>query len=606
MAKHRDGRQPQESSAGEPCPPPAVEDLQNNSEARCTWHHRAVRSDRDGRPIGQMDGNQLPPSVSNWAVRLLGESPQPVLVTDQHLNVIYWNLAAEQSGVFSRQSSEVSLWEQQLEQLAEQVKEADFGTGVASLSMASGETQQRAPSVSVVVVPAEDALGLPGYGILISRESPVRGESLDYTESATPEAASIKRATELAGEANSTAEFLAALLALDGALVKADTITVLRLSDDSSVLRPVVAAGWAIDAYWSQAFSVTGELRYCLDKGWGLVIGGEEDLRASGLHEALHSAASSVAIVPLRVRGSTWGVIALTKQDSWEETSRDRVVCQTISNLVAVVIERELALHDLQEAERNNRLAALGQLASSVSHELRNLLSAIDVTAAAASSAIIAATKPTSGDPPVVDLVELSRLLDRIRSELSSGHLVVDDILEFGKDAPLNLVPTLLGAWVRTQQAFFQSVIGNSANIVITIKTDAEVLADRRKLRQAIANLIKNAADASNPGDDITIAVDVGPDPSNRKNPGSLLTVTDHGSGIPASIAPHVFDQFVTTKVGGTGLGLIQVYTIITRHGGRVAIESVPEDHTTVLIWIPFAPPRWLRTRKEVTPPRRH
>ncbi len=610
MAEHAENRQPQESSAGEPCPSPEADSLVQKAGARCARHHPTARSDearcdQGGHPIDPLIGNQLPSGSANWALRLLGESSQPVLITNQHLNVISWNRAAETSGVFSRQSPETSLWEQQSEQLAEQVRDADFGSGVVSLSLTSEETQEQALSAYVVVVPAEDTRDVSGYGILLSGESPVSKESPYHSESAAPTMASIKGATELAAAANSTAEFLTSLLALDGALVRANTITVLRLSDDSTVLRPVVAAGWNIDAYSPQAFSVTGELRSCLAEGRGLVLGGEEDLHASGVHEALHSTASSVAVMPLSIKGSTWGAVALTHQDRWKVIERDRAVCQTISNLVAVVIERELTLHDLQEAERNNRLAALGQLASSVSHELRNLLSAVDVTAAAASSVLVVGTKPTDGDPPVLDLAELSRLLDRIRAELSSGHRVVDDILDFGKDAPLNLMPTLLGAWVKTQQTFFQSVIGNSADIVLSTKTDAEVFADRRRLRQAIANLIKNAADASNHGDDITIAVDVGPDPSNSENLGAILTITDHGSGIPASIAPHVFDPFVTTKAGGTGLGLVQVYTIITRHGGRIAIESVPGEYTTATIWMPLAPPEWLRNKKDTTPAHR-
>jgi signal transduction histidine kinase len=442
-----------------------------------------------------------------------------------------------------------------------------------------------------MVVWAEDASAIPGVRILGSRESLVSGESMDSAESTGPSPEFIKRATELAAEANSTTEFLNTLLSLDGALVRASTITVLRLNDGSTVLRPVAAAGWGIDAYSPQILSVTGELRSCLDKGYGLVIGGAEDLRASGLHEALYTLAPYVVVVPLRIRGSTWGVVALTCPDKREETTPDHAVYQIIANLVAVVVERELTRHALQEAERNNRLAALGQLASSISHELRNLLGAIDVTAAAASSAVIAATNSTDSEPPTLDLIRLGRLLDRIRADLSSGHRVIDDILDFGKGAQLNLMPTRLGAWAKTQQPFFQSVIGNSANIAMSTKTDAEVFVDRYRLRQALANLIKNAADASNQGDDIMIEVDVGQDPSNSENSGAVLTVTDHGSGIPASIAPNIFSPFVTTKAEGTGLGLVQAQTIITRHGGQIVIESVPGERTTVTVWLPLVPP---------------
>src|SRR6185436_346934 len=98
------------------------------------------------------------------------------------------------------------------------------------------------------------------------------------------------------------------------------------------------------------------------------------------------------------------------------------------------------------------------------------------------------------------------------------------------------------------------------------------VMADANQLRQVLLNLIANAAEATPEGGEVRISEtrELGPDGQDEV----VLRVSDSGPGVPEAIREHLFEPFVTTKPRGTGLGLCVAAGIVSRHGGRLELET--------------------------------
>jgi signal transduction histidine kinase len=110
------------------------------------------------------------------------------------------------------------------------------------------------------------------------------------------------------------------------------------------------------------------------------------------------------------------------------------------------------------------------------------------------------------------------------------------------------------------------------------------VAADRDRLGQVLINLIQNAAQASQAGQEVVLGL--GPGPKGR----ALLTVSDQGSGISPEDLAKVFNPFFTTKKRGTGLGLPLARRIVEEHGGSLELESRPGQGTTARVILPTLP----------------
>jgi len=209
----------------------------------------------------------------------------------------------------------------------------------------------------------------------------------------------------------------------------------------------------------------------------------------------------------------------------------------------------------LKEAEaqmrRNERLAAVGQLAAGLAHEIRNPLASI--------SGSVQLLLEGGG------LSEEDRRLMRIVvKEADRLNLLLSDFLRFARPAPPVLASCDLGelfgeieAFVKTDPRFFRITIQREAS------GDGHLTCDRAQLRQAVLNLLINAAEAMPDGGDIWLEI----------NPGAgTLAIEDSGPGIPPELQDRIFNPFFTTKEGGTGLGLATVHTIVEAHGGSIQL----------------------------------
>jgi signal transduction histidine kinase len=212
------------------------------------------------------------------------------------------------------------------------------------------------------------------------------------------------------------------------------------------------------------------------------------------------------------------------------------------------------------ELERKKRLAALGEMAAGIAHEIRNPLGGIQLYASTLMTDV--ADRPAS--------LELVR---KIASGVKGLNGLVSDMLAFTRDLNLRKQDVCLGDLVSATVDLAAPALLQH-NIDVRLDPSLEktaVCVDAKLLERVLLNLILNAAEAI--GDAKTkfgrIAISARPLSSKIE-----IIIEDNGPGIPADVIEHIFDPFFTTKHTGTGLGLAIVNRIVEGHGGTIAAEN--------------------------------
>ena len=242
-----------------------------------------------------------------------------------------------------------------------------------------------------------------------------------------------------------------------------------------------------------------------------------------------------------------------------------------------ILVEDRTEIETLEaELRHSERLASIGRLAAGVAHEIGNPLTGVTSLAQNLRYDDTAESREQTADA----ILEQTRRISAI----------VESLLAFshgGRPRPLARDPVDL-----------QPAIDEAIRLVGLGRTEKHiefrnecpqglvVMGDPQLLQQVFVNLLSNAADASEPGDAVTIrAQEHGDDEI-------VLEVIDQGQGIDPDVAERVFDPFFTTKpVGrGTGLGLPLIHSIVTEHGGHIALGPGNGSGTTVTLRLPAAP----------------
>ena len=225
--------------------------------------------------------------------------------------------------------------------------------------------------------------------------------------------------------------------------------------------------------------------------------------------------------------------------------------------------------------KRSDRLAAVGQMASGMAHEIRNPLASIS------GSVQLLMEEGKFAD-------EETHLMKIILREADRLSRLLTDFLVFARPAPpnnsqvdvaamLDDLAEMVAADTRFSQVRIQKAYPRTCLMLV----------DGQQLRQALWNLVINAAEAISGAGKICLGID---------QPTATIFVEDSGSGIPEDIRGKIFDPFFTTKDKGSGLGLATVYTIVEQHGGCVDIRDVKDGGTRLIIHLPQA-----ITKKELT-----
>jgi len=242
---------------------------------------------------------------------------------------------------------------------------------------------------------------------------------------------------------------------------------------------------------------------------------------------------------------------------------------------------------DLTEARRleerlrhEDRLAALGEFAAGLAHEIRNPLNAIKGSIDLLKDGV----KPTGDDAKLIGLV--ARESDRLTN-------LVLDVLEFGRmesghreSVGLARLLEEVAATAKTHPAY-----GPHAELSVEAPRDVEVMASPDELRRAFLNLTINGLEALGgegkvrlllvPRDDFEAHGLEG-----RGDYRVAVVVEDTGGGIPADMRNEIFQPFKTTKKGGTGLGLSIVDRIVQSHGGRITVVSESGRGTKFIVYL--------------------
>jgi two-component system NtrC family sensor kinase len=247
--------------------------------------------------------------------------------------------------------------------------------------------------------------------------------------------------------------------------------------------------------------------------------------------------------------------------------------------LEAKVEERTAELRAAHEQlVRSEKLSSLGKLSASIAHEINNPLAGILTF----SKLMIRTLEGGPGDESTRK--ELIRSLGLVQRETERCSAIVRNLLDFARERPLALKPVDVNHVV----AEALSLIANQAAIqnVVMEKDLAPVPlveADYGQLRQAFVNIALNAVEAMPQGGRLNVKTR-----ALRGERQVEISFADSGPGIPPEVARKIFDPFFTTKEKGTGLGLSVVYGIVSRHHGKIEVDTAPGKGTRFDIHLPF------------------
>jgi len=232
----------------------------------------------------------------------------------------------------------------------------------------------------------------------------------------------------------------------------------------------------------------------------------------------------------------------------------------------AVIVLRDLSvIKKLEEkVRRSEKLAAIGELAAGIAHEIRNPLSSIRGFAQFLRHAL--------KDKPQEQVYA-----DTMVAEVDRINRVVSDLLTFARPMEAELVPTeitdLIEHAVRLVAADASS---RDVQIQTRIADVSKLPLDANQMTQALLNLLLNALQAVDPGGRIEIGADF-----NVEEACLHLWIADNGPGISPDQKEKIFEPFFTTREKGTGLGLAIVHKIVENHQGEIKIESPIGGSTT-------------------------
>jgi signal transduction histidine kinase len=232
-----------------------------------------------------------------------------------------------------------------------------------------------------------------------------------------------------------------------------------------------------------------------------------------------------------------------------------------------------------RELQQRERLSAIGQMSSVISHQTLHELGVIGVYADLIRNAT------DCGDPAAA----LQRLKDHgaaIEGALGSVNRTLRDLLVFSKDLRLNLYEHSLRRLIEESVDGVRPAAGErGVPLRWECATEATVRLDKLKVMQAVGNVLRNAIEVSPPGVEVLVMATV-------RDGGVEIAVADGGPGIPARDREAIFTPFFTTKEHGTGLGLAIAREFVSAHGGTLTVEArQPAGGTSFVFRLPLGGP---------------
>jgi signal transduction histidine kinase len=241
-------------------------------------------------------------------------------------------------------------------------------------------------------------------------------------------------------------------------------------------------------------------------------------------------------------------------------------------------------VEQLEERERlRDRLAALGEMAAAIAHEVKNPLAGIEVMAGLLKRQL---TESPDAQNVLADIIK----------EAKMANVIVQEVLAFVRPLRLQVEDIAVADVIRDAMTMAESHASLKGNVevrVVMSEALRPIQGDPHQLRQIFTNLLTNAFEAMGGvgAVDITaVAIDgddEGSATEQAMGPTVLITISDNGPGIPPEVMDRIFSPFFTTKPQGSGLGLAIVRKIVDAHDGRIDVGERPGGGTVFRVTIP-------------------
>ena len=297
----------------------------------------------------------------------------------------------------------------------------------------------------------------------------------------------------------------------------------------------------------------------------------------------------------VRIMASAFELNHLPNRAELRLKSSRKVIGYTLSHILddhdqttgAALFFKDLTrVEQLEERERlRDRLAALGEMAAAIAHELKNPLAGIEVMAG-----LLRRQVPDSPD--------LQGLLGDIINETKLANAIVLEMLEFVRPIRLEMEHTSIAQVLHDAVTMAESKVSRR-DVAVTMSVEAHlplIQGDHNQLSRLFTNLLANAFEALNGQGTISITAAAGqPEedhsggPEPHPVPTIVIEVADNGPGVPPEIMDRIFNPFFTTKPQGSGLGLAIVRKVVDAHDGRIDVTSSPEHGTCFRVTLPMS-----------------
>jgi signal transduction histidine kinase len=293
---------------------------------------------------------------------------------------------------------------------------------------------------------------------------------------------------------------------------------------------------------------------------------------------------TSELTVPIKIEDRVVGALDIQRRAPSRLTARDLQLVTSVADQLAVSLQKaelytqlEASLNQEKETRTqliySDRLAVVGRLLASVSHELNNPLQAIQ-------NALFLLKDDEQLSPQGRQDLELvlsetermASLIGRLRA--SYRPTSAKDFQEIHLNAVVDDVYALTATYMRHRNITFEFNPEHELPVILGIPD---------QIRQVILNLFMNAIDAMQMEGHLTVQTQ-----QLAQQGKILLSIADTGCGINPQILPHIFEAFVTDKETGTGLGLTITHDIIRLHEGDIEAANRPEGGAAFKIWLPI------------------
>jgi len=242
-------------------------------------------------------------------------------------------------------------------------------------------------------------------------------------------------------------------------------------------------------------------------------------------------------------------------------------------------IKHSVVIKDLTEtkrleenAKRNEKLSAMGELASGVAHEIRNPINAIGMIAQRLNKEFV----------PTENTSEYSQITQLLRDEVKRINKIITQFLSYAKPIEISKTEIEISDYLKDIFRLFETQAKQkSVNLILSGNENFKVNIDADLIKQSLLNIITNAFDAVGETGKIIISY-------SKLKKDFVIEISDNGPGIEPGLVGKIFDLYFTTKKDGNGLGLSITQKIISQHKGTISVQSNINKGTTFKILLPI------------------